>query len=230
MTYHYALWYAHHFSSDDGIQYLIQLLREGDTVITVGAAVLRQWYMQYHPASGPVRYASASDLEEALGEELRTVYRHFTSTQERRLASALQRRRKSVLVSRQTIRVWFQKYNPSSRSSITRKRPASAELGGVRKRPASAVCNSPAVHVSYIGLDTAEDIENSCGIRYRQEVSDKGLGLSRFEMQSLLLSWGFEASHNVCQVWLEKYLMGIAGVHGTFAPAVCIRLVKPQIS
>ena len=197
MTYHYALWYAHHFSSEDGIQYLIQLLREGDTVITVGAAVLRQWYMQYHPASGPVRYASASDLEEALGEELRTVYRHFTSTQERRLASALQRRRKSVLVSHKTIRVWFQKYN---------------------------------VHVSYIGLHTAEDIENSCGIRYRQEVSDKGLGLSRFEMQSLLLSWGFEASHNVCQLWLEKYRMGIAGVHGTFAPAVCIRLVKPQIA
>ena len=97
--------------------------------------------------------------------------------------------------------------------SITRKRPAAADLGGVRKRPASAVCNSPAVHVSYIGLHTAEDIENSCGIRYRQEVSDKGLGLSRFEMQSLLLSWGFEASHNVCQLWLEKYRMCIAGVH-----------------
>ena len=230
MTYHYALWYAHHFSSEDGIQYLIQLLREGDTVITVGAAVLRQWYMQYHPASGRVRYACASDLEEALGEELRTVYGHFTSTQCKGLANALQCRRMSVLVSQATIRTWMQKYNPSSTSSITRKRPAAADLGGVRKRPASAVCSSPAVHVSYIALHTAEDIENSCGIRYREEVSDKGLGLSRFEMQSLLLSWGFEASHNVCQVWLEKYRMGIAGVHGTFAPAVCIRLVKPQIS
>ena len=158
------------------------------------------------------------------------MYGHFTSTQYRRLASALECRRKSVLVSQKTIRVWFQKYNASSTSSITRKRPAAADLGGVRKRPASAVCDSPAVHVSNIALHTAEDIENACGIRYRQEVSDKGLGLSRFEMQSLLLSWGFEASHNVCQVWLEKYRMGIAGVHGTFAPAVCIRLVKPQIS
>ena len=169
--------------------------------------------MQYHPAAGPLQYGSALDLEEALGDELRTVYGHFTSTQCRRLATVLECRRKSVLVSDRTIRTWFEQYNASSRSSITRKRPASSDLGGVRKRPASAVCNSPAVDISYIALQTAEDIERSCGIRYREEVSDKGLGLGRIEMQSRLLSWGFEASHNVCQLWLEKYRMCIAGVH-----------------
>ena len=217
MTDHYAPRYAHHFSSEDGIQYLIQLLREGDTAITVGAVVLRQWYMQYHPAAGPLQYGSALDLEEALGDEMRTVYGHFTSTQCRGLAHALQCRRKSVLVSFQTIRIWYQNYNASSMSSITRKRPASSDLGAVRKRPASVVCQSPAVDTAYIALQTAEDIERSCGIRYREEVSDKGLGLSYSEMQSRLLSWGFEVSLPACRGWLDKYRMSIAGVHGNTA-------------
>ena len=217
MTDHYAPRYAHHFSSEDGIQYLIQLLREGDTAITVGAVVLRQWYMQYHPAAGPLQYGSALDLEEALGDELRTVYGHFTSTQCRGLAHALQCRRKSVLVSQQTAKTWLTNYAASSISSITRKRPASSDLGAVRKRPASVVCQSPAVETAYIALQTAEDIERSCGIRYREEVSDKGLGLGRIEMRSRLLSWGFEVSAKACEGWLEKYRMGIAGVHGNTA-------------
>ena len=51
-------------------------------------------------------------------------------------------------------------------------------------------------------------MEELVGDRYRREVSDKGLGLTRDSMQKNLERWGYDAGRGACQEWLKKYRMG----------------------
>lgn len=168
--------------------------------------------MRYHPDGGPLRYASASELEAAMGEELRTVYSEFAGNQYKLLALALQQRRKSVEVSHQCLRTWWDQYasprstSAASSSASLKKRPAAAAALSVpvAKRPAAAVVAEP-VLVEVSDLDA---LEAACGDRYRLEVSDKGLGLIRADMARRLLAWGFRASEALCREWLVKYRLG----------------------
>ncbi len=94
--------------------------------------LLRQWYVKYHPDSGPLRIASAGALEEQMGDEMR---REYGDLPRRQLRTALSRRRKPVCVSEQTARTWIEKY---SRQAPVRRRRA----GGM-KRPAAAADETP---------------------------------------------------------------------------------------
>ena len=91
------------FGDDESAQRLATVLAEGQPVLRVSALLLRQWYTKYHPDSGPLRYATADALEEALGEEMRVAYHGLGY---RSLQIALGKRRKAVLVSAQTCRAW----------------------------------------------------------------------------------------------------------------------------
>ena len=73
-------------------------LAEGQPPLRTTASALLSWYKQYHPEGGPLRYASAADLEAAMGDDLRSSY---AGLRDRTLVSTLQRRRKPVLVTRQ---------------------------------------------------------------------------------------------------------------------------------
>ena len=50
-----------------------EVLSERQPPILVSASVLRQWYNQYHPASGPLEYHTAVELEAAMGGDMRNV-------------------------------------------------------------------------------------------------------------------------------------------------------------
>ena len=89
--------------------------------------MLRQWYAKYHPDSGPLRIASAAELEVLLGDDLRTYYGDL---KDRSLHTALRQRIKPVLLDRQIVRTWIEQHRPEA---VSRKRPAAAI-----KRPAAA--------------------------------------------------------------------------------------------
>ena len=73
-------------------------LAEGQPPLRTTASALLSWYKQYRPEGGPLRYASAADLEAAMGDDLRSSY---AGLRDCTLVSTLQRRRKPVLVTRQ---------------------------------------------------------------------------------------------------------------------------------
>ena len=169
-----------------------------------------------------------------MGEELRTVYSHIAGSQRRLLMTVLSQRRKVVEVSDRTIRTWYQLYaSPSARSSVPPsrvcvKRPAAA--GAALKRPAAAAGLQapvakrpaaaeavPAVAPELTQVSNCDGLEAACGERYRLEVSDKGLGLARNEMRSLLLAWGYDASAWSCREWLAKYRLGHGAKDGNAA-------------
>ena len=232
--------YRESFADDAAAQVLSQLLSESDPPVTVSGMVLRQWYVKYHPDSGPLQYDTAQSLNEALGEHMRAVY---PGMKYKSLCTALRMRRKAVLVSRQVARTWCEVYASvsssvqaaaSSAQAVAKrvlkrpaakdaaevcKRPAAARSGGVAKRPAAAdweesVSKQQATSASFstdvvcIKLANADAVEAACGQRYREQVSDLGLGLTYRDMQVRLRAWGYEAGQVALRHWLGKYRLG----------------------
>ena len=77
----------------------------------------------------------------------------------------------------------------------------------VVKRPAAAPVVAEVAPVLVV-VSNCVALEAACGQRYREEVSDKGLGLVCYDMRRRLIAWGFDASAVVCRLWLEKYQLG----------------------
>ena len=131
----------------------------------------------------------------------------------------------------------------SSAQAVTKrvlKRPAAQVAGGVLKRPAAAgsarVAKRPAAvdweepvskqqataassstDVVCIKLLTGDAVEAACGKRYREQVSDLGLGLNYPNMQVRLKAWGYEAGPYALREWLGKYRLGDGAKHGNCA-------------
>ena len=99
--------YKHCFADDTVAEALTLVLAEGQPRHVVAVLTLRQWYVKYHPASGPVRFGTINELETAMGDELRMSYRGLSG---HNLALALGQRPKAVLVSRMVCRNWLHKY------------------------------------------------------------------------------------------------------------------------
>ena len=108
------------------------------------------------------------------------------------------------------------------------KRPAAARSGGVAKRPAAAdweesvskqqaTSASSSTDVVFIKLDNADSVEAACGKRYREQVSDLGLGLTYRDMQVRLKAWGYEAGEVAVRHWLGKYRLGGGAKYGNAA-------------
>ena len=87
--------YRESFAEETAAEVLSQLLAESDPPVAVSGMVLRQWYVKYHPDSGPLQYDTAQSLNEALGEHMRAVY---PGLNDRTLHTVLRMRRKAVLV------------------------------------------------------------------------------------------------------------------------------------
>ena len=148
--------------------------------------------MKYHPDSGPLRYATAEALNDALGDHMRAVYAELGY---KRLRTVLAMRRKAVLVTVDVARKWVDTFGSVSVSSSSAssgiaekrpaarvaKRPAAADLEmPVSKRPATGASSSqqPAAAEACtsahedgrIQLLTSKAVEEACGYRYRAEV------------------------------------------------------------
>ena len=81
--------------------------------------------------------------------------------------------------------------------------------------PASAAPVLPAP--AAVPLSTTAEVEAACGGRYRAEVSDHGMGLTRGQMRATLLQWGYDVSLHVCREWLVRYRLGGGVVDGCAA-------------
>ena len=145
---------------------LAELLLESQPSIVVLPLVLRQWHAKYHPASGPLHIEDADALDVYLGEEIRREYAYFT---DRGILAALMKRRQSVLLSRQVVTTWLQKYAPKR---INYKRTAP-----VWGTPGQPLAKRPAVSDPLVPLVGAAAVEAAVGERYRREVTDRGLGI-----------------------------------------------------
>ena len=128
--------YEDRFGDDSAAKALSEVLSESQPPVFVSALVLRQWYTQYHPRSGPLHFDTAAALEESMGAELRLCYGDLDA---RVLVSSLGRRRKAVLISLKVARTWVSQYGAkqSATGSVAQKRPASCSAEPVLKRPAS---------------------------------------------------------------------------------------------
>ena len=76
--------------------------------------VLRQWYMKFHPTSWPLQYHSAADLEQAMGDQIRSQYPGMPA---RALHTCLKQRLKSVSIDYQVGRTWVAEYASKSQAS-----------------------------------------------------------------------------------------------------------------
>ena len=157
---------------------MAEVLLESQPSVVVTPLLLRQWYAKYHDDSGPLEIANAVELEQYLGDDIRREYPYFTY---RALHGVLQRRRRPVLLSRQVVETWLDKYAPRR---IIRKQSAAAVWGTAGEPPAKCAKVSAAM-VELVGATALED---ACGERYRREVSDLGLG-ERFFVRYHLLSF-----------------------------------------
>ena len=52
------------------------------------------------------------------------------------------------------------------------------------------------------------DVETSVGTRYREELSDVGLGLGYRDMIEKLAEWGYDVGPTVCRNWFGMYRLG----------------------
>ena len=85
--------YREHFGEEACVS-LAAALSEGQPAVYLAEPfLLRQWYVKYHPDSGPLRISSADELELLLGEDLRT---HYADLNYWALHTALQQRAKPV--------------------------------------------------------------------------------------------------------------------------------------
>jgi len=214
--------YAYYFEEGERVHALVRSLRAVPPRRIVTAALLRQWYSSYHPKTGPLRFDTATQLEEALGEEMREVYREYRADQYKQLRMILGRRLKTVKVSSPTLRTWYRNYGgpamATSAAGACRKRSAAVaglSMPPARKRPTSANDDSTA---SGAYLDDDESFraihmralafESSYGPRYRREVIEKGLDADPQEMRRRLRAWGAEETLEVCAHWLRVYRFG----------------------
>ena len=122
--------------TDETAPGLADSLAEGQPPLCATSMLLRQWYVKYHPDSGPLRIASADVLEEQMGDEMRRVYGDLASHM---LRSALSRRRKPVCVGEKTARNWIEKYR---RQAPVRRRPAAAPAGVLKRLGAAALADA----------------------------------------------------------------------------------------
>ena len=223
--------YRHQFADDASAKQLSEVLSEGQPSVRVSPLLLRQWYTKFHPDSGPTKYETGDALEEGMGEHMRSVYPGFLR---KLLRHALSMRRKAVLVSERVCRTWIERYaqkasTSSASSSVLKrpagaqvstsvwKRPAGAQVSTVLKRPASAAglpmpvskrtaaSSSSSSGIERVKLEGVTELETACGQRYRQEVSDLGLGLQWSDMQERLRTWGYDGSEWSCKQWLQLY-------------------------
>ena len=118
----------------EGADELSTQLAESQPPIVVSGLLLRQWYTKYHPDSGPLRYETAQELEEAMGERMRKIYDGLGRWP---LQAALSKARKVVLITHKVARSWLEKF---SRVAVCR-RPAGKQ---VLKRPAAGCMKRPA--------------------------------------------------------------------------------------
>jgi hypothetical protein len=120
---------------------MAEVLLESQPSLTVAPLLLRQWYAKYHDDSGPLLISNAVELEQYLGDDIRREYPYFNSWS---LHGILKRRRRPVLLDRQVVRTWLEKYAPR-RSK--RKQSVAATWGTaglpVAKRPAVCVSLVP---------------------------------------------------------------------------------------
>lgn len=98
---------------------MADLLREQQPPVRVSSLVLRQWYAKYHPDSGPLRYDSVAELEDGMGDALR---RDYPGLRYKALRTALGKRRKVVLVSKDVCESWVAQYGAPA--------PESADASG----------------------------------------------------------------------------------------------------
>ena len=108
--------------------------------------------------------------------------------------------RKVVAVSHNVSQRWVAKYSSlsSSSSSSVLKRPASAaQHQPVAKRSTSS-SSSPVL------LNGACGVEAVIGQRYREQVTDLGLGVQERDMRQRLLEWGYDVSQGACRNWLHR--------------------------
>jgi hypothetical protein len=120
--------------TSDGAETLSRQLAESQPPIVVSALLLRQWYTKYHPDSGPLRYESAQELEDAMGDRMRKVYDGLSFWP---LQTALSKARKVVLITQKVARSWIEKFSPVA----VCRRPAGKQ---VLKRPAAICMKRPA--------------------------------------------------------------------------------------
>ena len=57
-------------------------------------------------------------------------------------------------------------------------------------------------------LDGYKAIEDTCGDKYRTEVSDLGLGIGWRDVKAKLLSWGYRVTVGASKAWLRRYRFG----------------------
>ena len=181
------------FTNAEKVQELSEDLLESDPKVEVCSEILLEWYNEYHPDSGPLKYKTAEEMEKALGDELRDKYYKMKY---RPLTSALGKRKKAVLISQRTCRTWLANFaswmdtddeaepRPKKRIRVSRGRQAK------------------------IKVSTPEELESICGCKYRREVSDLGLGMTKTEMKNTLYAWKIDASMATCAGWLTEYRLG----------------------
>ena len=135
---------------------MAEVLLESQPSVAVAPLLLRQWYAKYHVDSGPLLIGNAEGLEQYLGEDIRKLYPYFRSTA---LHGVLTRRRRPVLLPRQVVETWLDKYAPRR---IIRKQSAAA-VWGTAGEP-SAKCAK--VSAAMVELVCAAAVEDACGERY----------------------------------------------------------------
>ena len=102
---------------------MADLLREQQPPVRVSSLVLRQWYAKYHPDSDPLRYDSVAELEDGLGDALR---RDYPGLRYGALRTALGKRRKVVLVSKNVCESWVAQYGAQAPESVDASGAASS--------------------------------------------------------------------------------------------------------
>jgi hypothetical protein len=203
--------FAHMFNDADMAQVLSTRLLEGQPPITVSVSILRQWFVKYHPASGPLRYDSTVKLEECLGDHMRSVYGALKSCA---LGTALRQRIKSVEVSREILGQWIRQFRFPNPMNICKKRPASMIQPSVNLAVSSSSSSGDPAPIRVV-IDSSTVLEATCGVRYRKEVSDLGLGCTYREMKARLLAWGYDVTPTSCTQWLQQYRLGDGSIDGS---------------
>ena len=101
--------------TEEAVRPLADSLAEGQPTVLIGDPfLLRQWYVKYHPDSGPIRISSAQQLEEMLGDEMRALYAGMTDS---KLVTAMSGRRKPVIFDRRVATTWISKHGSTGSGS-----------------------------------------------------------------------------------------------------------------
>ena len=116
----------------------------------------------------------------------------------RKLALALQNRKKPVVCSNRVCRTWQDTYTTKS------NQPASSSHAEERPSKRSRVGDVSADSARVL-LESYHAIETAVGERYRQECILIGLHQGKRNMVRILHSWGYNATEEACRNWLQAY-------------------------